>query len=116
MGPLVERVDRLHVVVTIEEDARLAIGFSVAGFPDHDRVAFRRPHLGGEADAVQIGGDKFSRGATGILISGISRDRLDAQQREQATKACIQIGINPLQHRIKLTHEGLRKKAWPAHS
>jgi hypothetical protein len=42
MGPLVERVDRLHVVVTIEEDARLAIGFSVAGFPDHDRVAFRR--------------------------------------------------------------------------
>ena len=118
MGPLVERVDRLHVVVTVEQNARLAVGFSVAGFADHDRMALRRPHLGGKADAVQIGGDEFGRGAAGILVGRIGRDRLDAQQREQAIEACIKIGIDPLQHRIKLAHEELHeRKAWPeAHS
>jgi hypothetical protein len=41
------------------------------------------------------------------LVGGVGRDRLNAQQREQPFKAGIKVSINPLQHRIELTHEPL---------
>ena len=52
MGPLAERIDRLHVVVAVEQNPRLAVRFRVIGFSDHDRVALRGPKLGIETDAA----------------------------------------------------------------
>ena len=86
--PQLKRIDRLHVVVTVEQHPRLAVssptchGFAVAGFADYDRMTVGRAHLGGEADGLEISGDVVGSGAAGVLIGGIGRDRLDAQQRE----------------------------------
>ena len=68
------------------------------------------------ADAFQVGHVPFGVGHAFGLVSRIGRDRLDAQQREQAIEARIEIGIDPLQHRIKLAHEVLREKLGRAHS
>ena len=62
--PQVERVDRLHVIMAVEQHPRrVAVGCAVAAFTDDDRVAPGRPHAGLEAEPAQIGRDIFGRGA-----------------------------------------------------
>ena len=51
--PQIERIDRLHVVMAIEQHARALPSVSGAALADDDRVPVGRPHAGLEADAGQ---------------------------------------------------------------
>src|SRR5580704_9181798 len=49
--PQIEWVDRLHVIMAVEQHPRrFAVGFAIATLADDDRVALRRPHGGLEAE------------------------------------------------------------------
>ena len=97
--PQIERIDRLHVVMAIEQHARrAAVGFAVAAFADDDRVAFGRPHAGLEAEPAQVGGDIFGRGAAVRRIGRVGRHRLDAQQREQPIEAGIKVAVDAVEN------------------
>jgi hypothetical protein len=47
----------------------------------------------------------LGRSAAEVLIGRIGRHRLDAQQREQAIEAGIEVAIDPLQHRVEMAHD-----------
>ena len=71
--PQIERIDRLHIVMAVEQHARrlavsLIIGFAVAALTsrrlaDDDRMSFRRTHARFQAEAAQIRRDVFRRSA-----------------------------------------------------
>ena len=96
--PQVERIDRLHVVVAVEQHARrLAMAGAVA-LADHDRMPPGRPHAGVEADAAQVLGDELGRGLALVLVGHVGRDRLDAQEIEQPLQALVEIGVDLVEH------------------
>ena len=95
-GPKLKRINRLHVVMAVEQDVRRALALPLPRFADHHRMARGRPHLGREADAPQIGGDMLGRGPALLLVRRIGRDRLDAQQREQPFETRVEIAVDPL--------------------
>src|SRR5215510_13311594 len=95
--PKVERIDGLHVVMAIKEDAR---GFAVGPLTPlahHDRMTVGRTDAGFKADAGQVLGHVFGGGLTLLLVGRIGRDRLDAQELEQPLEALIEIGVDFLQ-------------------
>ena len=93
--PQIERIDRLHVIMAIEQDARrLPRGRSVAAFADHDRVAVGRAHAGLESETAEVGGDVFGRGAAMRCIGRVGRDRLNSQEREQPIEASVEIAVD----------------------
>ena len=97
--PQIERIDRLHIVVAVEQDARrVAVGTPVAAFADYDRMASGRTHTGFESKAAQISRDMFGGGAAVFRIGRIGRHRLDAQEREQAIEACLEIAIDTVKN------------------
>src|SRR5262245_64581523 len=53
--PQVERIDRLHVVMAVEQEARAGAVAPVAALRHHDRMPLGRPYAGLEADAGEIG-------------------------------------------------------------
>ncbi len=60
--PQIERIDRLHVVMAIEQHPRRfaiggASGLSVAALTHHDRMAIGWTHAGVKAEAAQVGRD-----------------------------------------------------------
>ncbi len=96
--PKSERIDGLHVVMTVEEDARrLAVGARTA-FAHHDRMPLGRPDAGLKADTGEILGHVLGGGLTLVLVGRIGRDRLDAQELEQPLEALVEIGVDFLQH------------------
>jgi hypothetical protein len=78
--PEIERIDRLHIIVTIEQDVRpcAAVSFAVA-FSDDGRMPRGRFDLTGKSERSDIPGKMICRR---LAISGkgrIGRDRFDAQ-------------------------------------
>ncbi len=98
--PLVERIDRLHVVMAVKQHTwRLAVGVRRSvRLADHDRMAPGRPHAGVEADAAQVLGDELGGGLALVLVGHVGRDRLDAQEVEQPLDAAIEIGVDLVEH------------------
>src|SRR5581483_8291001 len=99
--PLAQRVDRLHVVMTVEQHARASCA---VGLADDDRMALGRPHLGVETDGPEVGGDVLGRGPTLRLVGRIGRHRGDAQQREQTLEALIEILVDAVEDRVECAH------------
>src|SRR4029077_8293707 len=80
--PQIEWIDRLYVIMAIKQDPRPSIG-AVAAFADPHRMAGGRAQTGVEAETAEIGRNMFRGLAALCGISGVRRDRLNAQQREQ---------------------------------
>ena len=102
--PQIERIDRLHVVMAVEQHARrLAVGLAaalpVAALADDDRVAVGRSHARLQAEAAQVGRDMFGRGTAVRRVGRVGRDRLDAQERKQPIKAGVEIAVDAVEHR-----------------
>src|SRR5262249_44054876 len=95
--PKIERIDGLHVVMAVEEDARgLAVGLRTP-LAHNDRMTVGRPDAGLKTDAGQVLGHVFGGGLTLLPVGRIGRDRLDAQELEQPLEALIEIGVDFLQ-------------------
>src|SRR5262249_44259247 len=75
--PQIQRIDRLHVVMTIEQRARPA---SVATLADDDRVAGGRSDVDVETERAEILGEMLGGLAALVPVGRIGRDRADAQQ------------------------------------
>ena len=78
--PQVERIDRLDVVVGVDEDRRRALGVEPVGVDD--RVAAGRRHLDVlEAHLREAVGHELGRRAHVGVVLGQRADARDAQQR-----------------------------------
>jgi hypothetical protein len=100
--PQIERIDRLHIVMAIEQHMWPAIGAAI-GFGDDGGMPGGRPHLGLEAQRRDVLGQMIGRR---LAIAGkgrVGRDRLDPQQCEQPLEAVVEIGIDAVEHRLKLS-------------
>jgi hypothetical protein len=101
--PEIERIDRLDVVVAVEQDAR-ALAVPRAALADDDRVTFGLTNAGLETNTGQILGHKRGGRLTFLVVRRVGRDRLDAQKFEQALETLVEPGVDFLQH----GREGLR--------
>ena len=105
--PEIERVDRLHIVVTVEQHVRPSIARPVAvGFGDDRGVARRRPDFGCEAERGDIPGEVIGGRLAIAREGGIGGDRLDPQQAEQPLQTVVEIGIDAIEDRLKLRRVG----------
>ena len=102
--PLVQRIDRLHVIMAVKQHARTG---NAVRFADHHRMALGRAHVGGKADAAQVGGDVLGGGAALLLVGRVGGNRGDAQQREQPLDALVDILVDAAQDRVECAHDGL---------
>ena len=94
--PKIERIDRLHVIVAVEQHLRTRR--PAAALADHHRMTRGRPHRGLEAETAEIAGDEFGGRAALRLIGGIGGDRLNSHELEQALEAAVEIGIDPVEN------------------
>ena len=106
--PEIERVDRLHVVMAVEQHVRPgAVAFAVAfALGDDGGMTGRRPDLGRKAERRDIAGKMIG---SRLAISGkgrIGRDRLDPQQGKQPLEGMIEIGIDAVEDRLQLRRVG----------
>lgn len=104
--PELERIDRLHIVMTVEQ--RRGAGHVAVMRHDH-RVPRCRAHRGVEANALEVGHVPFGIGHTFGLVNRIGRNRLDAQDREQTLESRIEICVDVGQDIIELGHGALRR-------
>ena len=104
--PQIERIDRLHVVVAVEQHARALAVALTATLAHDDRVTLGLPNAGLKADAGQVLGHISSGRLTLLAVGGIGRDRLDAQELEQPLEALVEPGIDLLQHGGKRLRRG----------
>ncbi len=106
--PELDRVDRLHVVVAVDQDRRRARRVEPVGVDD--RMAGRARRLGVlEPDAGQLRGDPV-RGADHVRRVLRQRgDRRDPQELEQALEP--QFGIR-LEVGIKIGVDGDHRRRW----
>jgi hypothetical protein len=102
--PLVQRIDRLDVIMAIKQHARPG---SAVRFADHHRMALGWADIGGKTDAAQVGGDVLGGGPALFLVGRVGGDRGDAQQREQTLNALVDIAVDAAQDRVECAHEGL---------
>ena len=102
--PLVQRIDRLHVVMAVKQHARAG---NAVRFADHHRMALGRAHVGVKPMPAQVGGDVLGGGPALFLVRRIGGHRGDAQQREQTLDALVDILVDAGQDRVECAHEGL---------
>ncbi len=82
-GPRLQRVGRLHVVMTVEEDMRAGAAVGIAPMRQHHGLAGGRLDARGEADVAQGGSGPFRGLHAGIVIGGVGRDARDGEERKQ---------------------------------
>ena len=99
--PEIERIDRLHVVVAVEQHMRPPFAAAV-GLGDDGGMTGGRPDLGGKAERRDVGGEMIGRRLAVAGKGGIGRDRLDPQQRKQPLQAVVEIGVDAVEDRLKL--------------
>ncbi len=109
--PEIERVDRLHIVVTIEQHVRpgptVSLALPVAIRLGNDGgVARRRPDFGRQTERGDILGEVIGGRLAICREGGIGGDRLDPQQAEQPLQTIIEIGIDAVEDRLKLRRVG----------
>ena len=92
--PQVERIDRLHVVVAVEQNARsLAVACApplptTIGWPAVGRTLVSKPM------PVEILGHEVGGRLALILVGRIGRDRLDLQELEQPCETVVELGVD----------------------
>ena len=103
--PQVQRIDRLHIVMAVEQHVRptagAAIGIAVV-LGDDRRMPRRRPHLRREAERRDVLGQMIGGRLAVAGKGGIGRDRLDPQQRKQPLETVVEIGVDAVEDRLKL--------------
>ena len=93
--PQVERIDRLHVVMAVEQHAR-----ALCRWPCRRPCRPRSdgPRSGARSVSKpmprEILGDVLGRGLALVLVGRVGRDRLDAQEVEQPLEAAVEIGVD----------------------
>jgi hypothetical protein len=97
--PEIERIDRLHVVMAVENHMRPS---ACPGLADDGGMAGGRAHFSGDTEARDVLGEMLGRGLAVGGKSRIRRDRLDPQQREQTLQAVVEILVDVIEHRLKL--------------
>ena len=102
--PQVQRIDRLHVIMAIEQHARAGDAVRLA---HHHRMALGWAHVGGKTDAAQVGGHMLGGGPALFLVRRVGGNRGDAQQRKQALDAFVDILVDAVQDRVECAHDGL---------
>ena len=60
-GPQLQRIDRLHVVMAVEQDMRAAIAVRPGVVREHDRMPGGGAQRGGEAQAGKLAAHPFGR-------------------------------------------------------
>ena len=88
-GPFRQRVDRLDVVMGVEQDVRIARTPPVMG--DDHGVAGGGPDGCVEAETDELVGEPVGRGADARRIGGVGRDAFDPEKPEQPVEARGQI-------------------------
>jgi hypothetical protein len=101
--PQLQRIDRLHVVMAVEQQVRAVSGQIVS---HHHRVSFGRRHTGVEADPGQVFGQPSGRCLALAIEGGIGRDRLEAQQGEQPLQRLAAVIIEVGENRGQIGHAG----------
>ena len=107
-APEIDRIDRLHVVVAVEQHARPAVrrGRAVALGGDH-RMPGGRAHRRLEAEALEVLREVIGGRAAEILVGAVGRDRRDAHQIEQPVQG---FGRDP-RRCVRARREGLRQRS-----
>ena len=91
--PELDGIDRLDVVVAVEEDRRRAFGAEPVAIDDGVAGRFEEPDIG-QADAAHLVGRPFGAAAH---IAGMLRQRADARNREvslQLLDVAVTIGVD----------------------
>ena len=101
--PEIQRIDRLHIIVPVEQHMRPRFSVSLAIAFRNDRgMALGWPHLGFEAEAGDVLGQMIGGRLAILREGGIGRDRLDAEQRKQPLQAVVEIGIDAIENLLHL--------------
>ena len=101
--PFVERVDRLDVVVPVEQHmgaARLRM------LGEHDGVSGRFAQARVEAERGEIALQPVGRFPAAVAIGRIGRDRGNLQEREQALEALLEPVVCGGERAIEVGHDG----------
>ncbi len=102
--PQVQRIDRLNVVVAVEQDMRSRLaGLAVT---DNHRMAGRVAYRCFNADVVQFSCQPFSGLTARSLESRVGGNALDLEEVEQSVEAVVEIGIDARQDLVDGTHDG----------
>jgi hypothetical protein len=101
--PKLDRIDRLHVVMSVEQDVRSAGPWPMR---NDDGVAGRLAGRGIEAFGFQVLDQPVGGALHFTGIGRIGRDRLDADQRLQPLEALIEMGIDMGEGGIELGFAG----------
>ena len=86
-GPQVQRIDRLHVIVTVNEHRAAAGHMGVAG--DDHRVFRRFVELGREAHPREFRQQPLGAGTHVRRMTGIRRNAREAQERKQISSSGV---------------------------
>ena len=98
-APQVQRIDRLHVIMAVEQHARAAIRSACAiAFGRDHRVPRGRADGRLETEARQVFRHMVGGGEAEVLVGAVGRNRRDAHQLKQAIDALVEIGIDPVEH------------------
>ena len=105
--PEIERIDRLHVVVAVEQHMRARRAFAITlavavalAFGNDRGMTGRRPDVCGQTQRCDVFGKVIG---SRLAISGkgrIGRNRFDPQQRKQPLEAVVEIGIDAVEDRL----------------
>ena len=93
--PEVQRIDRLHVIVTVEQDMRTALTVALA---DDRRMPGGRAHVGRKTDGGDIRSEMIRRLFAINRERRIGGDRLDPEQREQPLKAVVEFLVDVIEN------------------
>ena len=96
--PELQRIDRLHVVMAIEQDVRPLIAGGSRMMRDHHGMARGRPHFGAKPEAGELVAHPFGGAQAVLPVVRLRADRGDAQQIEQPSARGVQRCIDMAQH------------------
>jgi hypothetical protein len=103
--PQIQRIDRLHVVMAVEQHMG-GIRAGRLGLGDDHRVACGRPRRGLEAEVRQLPDQPAGGGRAVRRIGRIGGNGLSAQQREQAVERALAVGVERGERFIEIGHVG----------
>jgi hypothetical protein len=102
--PQIERVDRLHVVMAVEQHMRAGL-VRVGLVADDHRMAVGVADARRNAELGQLARQPVGGGAAVALERGVRGDALDLQKVEQAGQRGVEIGVDTRQDPVEMGHE-----------
>ncbi len=99
--PQIERIDRLHVVMAVEQHMGLGLALRV---PDHRRMPAGFAQGRVDAEALELIHQPLPGLAAIVLVGGIGGDRRDLEPAEKAFERGVEIGIDSGEDLVELGH------------